>query len=487
MPGTFVQNDHPAGPKSHFFQPPRTPSASSSIYMTRSTTSNISTGSDKTATTGKKRSRQDYNPESNVTPQSLMGDWSMGIDTGDSMARSDLMDPGSPLPFVNTRYQIAGGLDTPGVVQAVLGEESEYSDVGYRKRLTGATQDQQPSYFPKTPVAQLIDANGRPRIPNTTPQLDAFGKALGVVGEVVSKVWDFCTAGAFRGFYAGGGNGYTINSDPGATPFLEIPSTEDSFWQDKSRQGLLFRDRESTPVPGTFPDDDFTSEIPSSSFNNRESTPPRAAKRRITGMDIKNDDIARNWVMVSGTRTSTTPAKTRTPVTTPRPAARYSMPTAASASRRPLGAAARPASRASAGTGLRRPAIANTRQPTVSHAGSPGLNSGHPASFASPRSPGGSKLSNTARVSTPTRSGSLVGTGAGAAPSPASIEAQQWAEKLRKEEAEADESMRRFNAQLKAMIREGKEALGTKVDVDVQDVDDDMGTVEGFEAVGKWR
>lgn len=438
--------------------------------------------------TGRKRSRADYTSESNVTPQSLMGDWSTGMDTADSMARSELMDPGSPLPFVNTRYQIKGGLDTPSAAQAAAGEESEYSDIGYRKRLSGTTQEHKPSYFPSPPAAQLTDANGRPRMAVNSPPRDTFGKALGVVGGVVSKVWDFCTAGAFRGFYAGGGKSYTVSSDPNSNPSQDIPSIEDSFWQGEGREGSTFRGRESTPVPGTFPEDDFTSEHQYPSFNVRDSTPPRAAKRRQTGIDPNSDDLARNWVMVSGTRTSTTTNMARrTPISTSRPAARYSMPTASSANRKPIASTAtRPASRASATAALRRPALVNTRQSSVSHAGSPGLNSARPASFASPRSPGGSKFSTSARLSTPTRNGHVATSGAEAAPSPLSIEAQKWAEQRRKEDAESDESMRRFNARLKAMIREGKEALGTTVDVEAEDVDDDMGTVEDFQAVGKW-
>ncbi|KAH9217159.1 hypothetical protein DL95DRAFT_387009, partial [Leptodontidium sp. 2 PMI_412] len=53
--------------------------------------------------------------------------------------------------------------------------------------------------------------------------------------------------------------------------------------------------------------------------------------------------------------------------------------------------------------------------------------------------------------------------------SPAAKEAKRWATLKRKEEREADESIRRLDAQLKAMIREGKEALGTKIEVDIED------------------
>ena len=53
--------------------------------------------------------------------------------------------------------------------------------------------------------------------------------------------------------------------------------------------------------------------------------------------------------------------------------------------------------------------------------------------------------------------------------SPAAKEAKKWKAMKRKEEREADESIRRLDAQLKAMIREGKEALGTKIEVEVED------------------
>jgi hypothetical protein len=56
--------------------------------------------------------------------------------------------------------------------------------------------------------------------------------------------------------------------------------------------------------------------------------------------------------------------------------------------------------------------------------------------------------------------------------SPAAREAQRWAALKKKEEREADQSLRRLDAQLKAMIREGKEALGTRIEVEI---DDDLG------------
>ena len=59
--------------------------------------------------------------------------------------------------------------------------------------------------------------------------------------------------------------------------------------------------------------------------------------------------------------------------------------------------------------------------------------------------------------------------GQSAIESPAAKEAKRWAALKKKEDREADESIRRLDAQLKAMIREGKEALGTKIEVELED------------------
>ena len=61
--------------------------------------------------------------------------------------------------------------------------------------------------------------------------------------------------------------------------------------------------------------------------------------------------------------------------------------------------------------------------------------------------------------------------------SPVSVEAQRYAERMRREERQTDASIKRLNEQLKAMIKEGKEALGSKVEI----VDDENEMDEGFE------
>jgi hypothetical protein len=464
MPGAFAPSEN-AGPKAHLFQPPRTPSASSSLYLARSTTSILSEPFERPTIIGKKRSRHDYSVESNATPLSIMGDWSNGMETSDSMARSESMDPGSPIPFVNTRYQLAGGLDTPTAAATAAHDvgRSEYAEVGYRKTLSDlseggvtAQENDHGSYFPEPPTYQFTDANGRARTQSYEPQKAGWSRlAIEVVGGVVGKVWEFCKAGAFRGFAAGGGKAYSIETPRPHTPVESAFQLDEP--QEKASMFDCVGDRESTPIPGQYiesPEDDYITDY----MDRRalESIPPRPSKR----LQISNEDgdLARNWIMVSN---GNTPVEAPTSMT--KPTARYSMPTASSAGRNFVRTTvARPASRANG----RRPVL-STRTSAVSHAGSPGLNPACPASFASPRSPGGTRISSPMNHH-PNKKISIQH-GHGGTPSPVSIETQKFAARKRREEKEADESIRRFNAQLQAMIREGKEALGTRVEVDETD------------------
>lgn len=63
-------------------------------------------------------------------------------------------------------------------------------------------------------------------------------------------------------------------------------------------------------------------------------------------------------------------------------------------------------------------------------------------------------------------------------PSPVSVDAQRYVDRIRREEKKTDASIRRLNDQLKAMIKEGKEALASNVEV-VEDEDREMED-EGF-------
>lgn len=62
-----------------------------------------------------------------------------------------------------------------------------------------------------------------------------------------------------------------------------------------------------------------------------------------------------------------------------------------------------------------------------------------------------------------------LGAGEIKAESPAAKEAARWKAVKKREEREQDESLRRLDRQLKDLIREGKEALGTRVSVEIED------------------
>jgi len=395
---------------------------------------------------------------------------------GASNEEEELKEPGSPIPFVNTRYHLAGGMDTPQQLAQDTGMASEYSDVGYRRELSGKNGIFGESNYDELGYGQPLgrQLNGRPLGPPGLRQYHSDGwsrTALevvgGVVGGVVGKVWEFCKTSAFRGFHAGGGRGYSLrrsNTSP-----EDYATVEDrNFWgSEKSTPWEMAGD--SSILPGHFLEEDY---IPNYMDHvTPENTPPRPAKRRQISGNHNTDEIARNWVVV--------PPQPSKPVASPKPlskpqiptpAARYSMPTASSASRRTGLSSPRPtssASRAGSTAPPRRPALASR----VSHAGSPALNSRSGASFASPRSSPNSKIPRR-NIHGGTPVNSSTGTGAD---SPAAIEAKRWAAQKRKEEREADESIRRLDAQLKAMIREGKEALGSKVEIEIEEDEDLLG------------
>lgn len=170
---------------------------------------------------------------------------------------------------------------------------------------------------------------------------------------------------------------------------------------------------EKSMVAGCFPEDDFIAEY----MSQNHITPPRAAKK-IQREKGTGGDMSASWVLVSRE-------------TSPSRASRRKTPPSNTSAQRPV---------PKFGT---RPILPASRPSLTSFAGSPGLRSGRPASFASPRS---SKMSTKHE-------------------SPLGAAGQRQAAKIRRRKLEEDANLRRFNRQLEAMIKEGKEALGTKFEV----------------------
>ncbi|KAJ5205319.1 hypothetical protein N7472_001767 [Penicillium cf. griseofulvum] len=290
---------------------------------------------------------------------------------------------GSPMIHSNYRSSVSGGNDFHASA------ELDYRPNRYRESFLP------PSFDSGDESTNLADYNGsrkRSRLdsciisaspdgPNTTTPT-GWGQT---VIKAVSKVLDLCWAGAFRGFYAGGGQGYDLSSRPATT--LESswqPSTSPSAEKDMYTSNTFC----STPVPGQYPD----------------------------------DEADRSWVVVPDSSDLSV------------------------------------GSSELASPSLRARRIFQASSPRRKSAVMPRLTKRVAYSSAGPHSPTKGQGLPSPRLRD----------------APASADIQRQAAKMRRKEREEDASIQRLNKQLQAMIREGKEALGTTVvvdDVDMYDSD----------------
>lgn len=416
------------GANSHIFQPPRTPSASSSLYRsTASTASGFQSG-----TISRKRTRHgSYTPNRIASYHTDENAWSPSA-SGQS---STLLTPGlmSPAPLVNTQYILAAGFETPTATTTSSLDKSDnytaspdHANRGGRGWDDGSGIDSD-SYFPQQLFALGREINGRPRVPKGQPPQEGWGKAVQSVVGAAGRLWNFCKMNAFQGFYAGGGQGFRVDS-----PKLPLAVDRNIYEKIEDKRNFFRLQREPSSIPGCFPEEDF---IPNY-MSQTHTTPERPAKK--IRRETCTGDLRANWVLIGSFSNS-----------------RESSPNRVSARKVPLVNTS--GGRASSKR-AKRPILSGSRPSQTSCAGSPALRPDRPASFASSRSP-------------------LAIAKHG---SPVSVEAQKHAVRMRRREIEEDAHLKRFNQQLKAMIKEGREALGTKIVVD-HEVDDltDEGYGEG--------
>lgn len=453
------------GVRAGIFQPPTSPSVSSSMYLQQSTASLCSDLAAPVPNVKRKR---------RGTPPNRTVDQLRHPAAGGAGGRE-------------MRYMLGGQIETPdGAGRGQIGamEDSTYSDIDYRRALGPKRPRGGPDSSPPLPPARMA----------LTPAMGWSRLALETIGGVVGRVWEFCREGAFRGFYAGGGQGYAL---PPATPTGRVWCNE--------------HDVPTLPeIPGGFPEPDPVS--PSHWRETPESTPPPAAKRRqIFEGTPPRDELRKNWVMIDG------PADKR------RPAVLSSRATEALRPRPPTNRRiSRPVGR------LANPGITRQQSGRVSHAGGASLDNRRPASYASPRSPTAPEWSGTprtpSRLPVPTRSHSpapllphptripspspqlqsrgsrrqTLSAASAASPLPniaartenrggsvhglaeetsprLDAEARHMVARRMKQDRQTDARINDFNARLMDMIRQGKEALGTTVEVDSYD---DLGGCE---------
>ncbi|EKG17198.1 hypothetical protein MPH_05576 [Macrophomina phaseolina MS6] len=240
------------------------------------------------------------------------------------------------------------------------------------------------------------------------------------VADAAGKVWEYARSSNFMGFYAGGGKGYNLQSSNG--DYAKSPP-----FRGHVRASSSF-DLSRTPVPGQYPleDDDYA---------------VRPPKRQ------HGESSSDSWIMV------------------PRMSEDVRSPSPGLSKRRP------PKVSIPRSTATRRPLIPVARRTSsVSSIGSPGL---RPDSAASNRSRPHSRHTSGSTLSFPSPNKPH---------SPIPPEIQMIAAQRRKEDRKSAASMRKINDRLKEMIREGREALGTKIEIeDAMDEDmEDEGFAEGF-------
>ncbi|KAL8642663.1 MAG: hypothetical protein Q9228_000668 [Teloschistes exilis] len=324
----------------------------------------------------------------------------------------------SPAPFVNTQYRLAGGLDTP---TAALSTSLELNDKD------GIPLDLAPYDCSRTRPRGISSGEyfpvgpqyPLPREANGRPRLYTRHQTHDSWGSTIYNV--IGAAGKVWNFCKNGAfKGFYAGKGPGyALPSPAYTGVEESLqWHDMDDKDPPVDQRDGLALPGTFPQEDFIEEYWSLD---------RAAKKvqRSQGDGTNRE----NWVMVDRAQTASTNGS---PV-------RLS----SASSRKPVTSYGRRA--------VKRPSL-------TSHAGSPGMRLDRPASFASSRSP----------LASPKRE------------SPSSTEAQRHAARIRRRELEEDADLKRFNRQLKAMIRQGKEALRTTIEITDENDLIDEGYSEGL-------
>jgi hypothetical protein len=492
MPGSYFPDlDHSPRPSLHLtttnarplpFLPPSSQSATSALSKSR--LRNAQTPIESGCATRKRIRSNNYTSDSTLTTPQHATSWTaLEISSAHSSA---IYTPGveSPTAFVNTRYTLAGGLDTPSAARLDSEEQSEADarELDYRpNRMTITSRQRSGSYFPRTPntTANQSEAGHKRKYPDDQR---GWGRAVvNLVGGVAGKVINFCWNSAFRGFQAGGGQAYRMDSSTpavvGQSSWTDVQEKDDVFNQHYEGQ----RYRSTTPVPGQFLEEGFIRDYmldPQSHQARQVSTP-------IQFGDEGGSSLRSNWVLVDGRREID--RRSSSPVhsthRTFRPSSYNSR---------------RPPTRSLLGTTAgNRPRLVPSRP---SLASSPNTHSNRPASFASPRaSPNRSYTDETAQ-NRPSSAGHRRTRSSMASPrrltemsatqsitTPTSPEVQKFEKKLRRRERKEDENIQRLNRQLQDMIREGKEALGTTIDIEDEE-DEDEGYEEGVEVMGvsKW-
>ena len=368
MPGTLLLDDTPIPPQldraavpSQLFQVPPTPSASSALYR---------------SIYQRKRSHHSGPPAYSGNVRDPSTEYDYHRDNDDESERR-ILGEGDYRP---SRYR-----NPPRRSASLDDSVDSLPDVG-RKRSRLDPSSSSAAIVAASPSEKVIYPS-----PVESPISGSWGRTM---MDVVGKVWDFCWTGAFRGFYAGGGPGYSMATGERAAAGHEAVDASYNY-QAMATEKHHF---ESTTIPGEYPSEH---------------------RRYSSGWGHDDDgSLHGNWVLVSPEAEDPSPS-------------------------------------------IRRRTAAGSDRP-IAHLTHHYHASGHHSRRRHPQSGKRTLLSQPA--------GKLpFSSPAKPRESPVSVETQRYMARRRRMEREEDASLRRLNEQLQAMIREGKQALGTRVEVEMED------------------
>ena len=363
----------------------------------------------------RKRPRSQYAGHDSTTTSSFAtqswGDHSLGY--------SSYSGTKSPPPLANDRYELAGdGMDRTYQLRRQHGDYDDYFQLQHQRDMWSV---------PPTPQGGAVQQPAADRM-QTSPRSKPW-TIMGLVGGVAGKLFQFCTV-PFRGFQAGGGQKFDINSQGEIAAKLGL-------------QDDPFLHPAAVPVRHAPPEDFSTDSYGVLSMDSPESERPRMPKRLRT---------ADNWVVVG------TDGETESRPATPRLSERR-IPSGMSPSLIP-----RPVSKTGVVTpSLKRPSlIPVSRRSTIDRrsfsSNTKALSTSYPRQRSYSRRSLGSPVAIEAKASKPR--------------SPLPKESQRLINKVRREEFEEDARMRRMSSQMSAMLKEAREALGSKFEVEEYNDDD---------------
>ncbi|TEA12123.1 hypothetical protein C8034_v006535 [Colletotrichum sidae] len=520
MPGAYFDTQ-PGGVHPGVFRPPSSPSTGSSLYLAKST-GTYQTEPTTPLTQSRRRRQTDISRE--ATPLNEWCDGNMSLDgSGQLPHRQE-----TPRCDREARYTLAGQLETPGVAvnppfeNGTL-DESMYSDADYRRKLG--------SKRPHEEVDSPVSGQPTVLVQPTQPVGAGWSRfALSTLGGVVGKVWEFCTAGAFKGFSAGGGKAYTIDGQSLPDPIPELTPRAETGPQHEPKPRLrpnpepeLSEKVDLFPIPTPEPALPLESPLPfifgqpsllpevSHEDQVPETTPLRPAVKRRQTSATGHDEL-RNWVVVDDRQSTSSRRSLPRATTSMRPLSRNTRPSVVTGRRISI-----PRPRLdSTPVSQRRP---STSHSTLSHAGTVSLSPREPASFAgfrSPETPNHFTGPSPSRIPLPVQSGGMspnpfakpsnpslrqsaipspvqpitvspkahrrshsnasaassrpktveYGVGSIGASPRLDAEARRLATRRVRNEQDSDARIDDFNQRLKEMIRQGREALGTKFEID---------------------